>query len=498
MKRGNERLQFRLAPRVTGWTLAALLALPGATGAGDEDNDDRDDAEAVVDAPVPVEDEEDALAPAEIEERTPQQDLLDIYRLAVEADRSLSAALNRRRAADEQIAQARSQFLPQINATAKYEDIDSETDWDGGATVDGDTSGWQATLSLTQPIFRRGNFIDLERARTAVDRAGIELAVAEQGLVVDVTEAYFDVLLAQDEQALVEAELAAVESQLRRAERALEVGTGTQTDVDEARATFDRVRAERVAVDNQVEVAKQALRRLTGELPGELAGLGEAFEPQPVEPADTDHWVDLAQRYNLEVQLAERDDQLARHDVEGQRADRWPEVDLEASLRREDGESLNQQAMTSMDRQIDTRSIRLQVSVPLYTGGAISSRVREAEAERTAASDDLADQRRASALDARSAFLGLTSELERVRALEQALVSARSNEASVRRGQEVGTRTTTDVLDAQSQRFETKRDLAAARYDYLLNFVQLQASAGLAVDETVIREINEQLQSVSR
>ena len=504
MKRGNTRAQFRLAPRFTGWTLAALLALPGAIAAGDNGNNEHDAAEAVVDAPVPVEDDEDALAPAEVKERDPQQDLLQVYRLALEADRSLAAALNRRRAADEEIAQARSQFLPQITASAGYED---ETQDIEDVPEDLDTSGWDASLSLTQPIFRRGNFIDLERARTAVDRADVELSLAEQALVVDVTEAYFDVLLAQDEQALVEAELAAVESQLRRAERALEVGTGTQTDVDEARAAFDRVRAEQVAVDNQVEVAQQALRRLTGELPGELAGLGETFEPKPVEPTDTDHWVDLAQRYNLEVQLAERDDQLARHDVESQRADRWPEVELEGRLTRFDGERDQLAGATSggagtgintQDGYTDTRSIRLQVSVPLYTGGAISSRVRQAEAERTAASDDLADQRRAAALDARSAFLGLTSELERVRALEQALVSARSNEASVRRGQEVGTRTTTDVLDAQSQRFETKRDLAAARYDYLLNFVQLQVAAGLAVDETVIREVNEQLQSVSR
>ncbi|MCG5527578.1 MULTISPECIES: TolC family outer membrane protein [Halorhodospira] len=503
MKRGNTRAQFRLAPRFTGWTLAALLALPGAIAAGDNGNNDNDAAEAVVDAPVPVEDDEDALAPAEVKERDPQQDLLQVYRLALEADRSLAAALNRRRAADEEIAQARSQFLPQITASAGYEDRETAIDIDGQADFDDESRGWDASLSLTQPIFRRGNFIDLERARTAVDRADVELSLAEQALVVDVTEAYFDVLLAQDEQALVEAELAAVESQLRRAERALEVGTGTQTDVDEARAAFDRVRAEQVAVDNQVEVAQQALRRLTGELPGELAGLGETFEPKPVEPTDTDHWVDLAQRYNLEVQLAERDDQLARHDVESQRADRWPEVELEASYRHFDGEETFRQGSAATDPETldqiqDTRTIRLQASIPLFTGGAISSRVRQAEAERTAASDDLADQRRAAALDARSAFLGLTSELERVRALEQALVSARSNEASVRRGQEVGTRTTTDVLDAQSQRFETKRDLAAARYDYLLNFVQLQVAAGLAVDETVIREVNEQLQSVSR
>ncbi|MCG5530603.1 TolC family outer membrane protein [Halorhodospira halochloris] len=469
----------------------ALLAVP-LLGAADEqpeatEQPPADEQEADADEPK--------LAPAEIEEQDPDQDLLAIYELARAADKRLSAAEHRRRGADEDITQARSQFLPQITASAGYEDEEQSFDLD---IDDRETSGWDATLALTQPIFRRGNFIDMERARSGVDIADLQVMLNEQQLVMEVTEAYFDVLLAQDELALVEAELAAVESQLRRAERALEVGTGTQTDVDEARAAHDRVRAQRVAVTNQLEIARESLRRLIGEYPGSLAGLSEDFEPQPVEPTDTEHWVELAQRHNLEVRLAEQEEQLARHDVDAGRADRWPEVDLEARFTRFDGERpLDQgggsQPQDPLDGTIDTRSIRLQLNVPLYTGGAISSQVRAAEAERTAKSDELIDQRRTSALDARSAYLGLTSELERVRALEQALVSAHSNEASVRRGQQVGTRTTTDVLDAQSRRFETKRDLQQARYDYLVNFVQLHAATGLAVDEQVVREINDYL-----
>jgi outer membrane protein len=344
----------------------------------------------------------------------------------------------------------------------------------------------------------------MEKARTSVDIAELEVMLKQQQLVMDVTQAYFDVLLAQDEIALVEAELAAVKSQLNRAERALEVGTGTQTDVDEARAAYDRVRAQQVAAHNQLEMARESLRRLTGTYPEELAGLLEDFEPQPVKPADTEHWVELAKRHNLEVRLAEQQDQLARHDVESQRSQRWPQVDLEARYTHFDGENQRismgpggSAAVWTQESVIDTSSIRLQLDVPLYTGGATSSKIRAAEAERTAKAAELTDQRRASALDARSAYLGLTSELERIRALEQALVSARSNEASVRRGQQVGTRTTTDVLDAQSRRFETKRDLQEARYEYLVNFVQLQAAAGLAVDAKVIREINNHLAAPS-
>ena len=492
--------------RATGWTLAALLALPvAALPAAAEAPPDGAEADTPEQAPEgePEGTPDEALAPAEVAERDPEQDLLEVYRIALEADRGLSAAQSRRRAADEEIAQARSRFLPQIGASAGYEDETRSFDESGRS--DEEMQGWDATLSLTQPLFRRGDLVELERARTAVDAADIELSLAEQDLVLRVVEAYFDVLLAQDEQALVEAELAAVESQLRRAERALEVGTGTQTDVDEARAAYDRVRAEQVAVDNQYDVARESLRRILGEYPGELAGLVDDFEPEPVEPAETEHWVDLAQRHNLEVQLAQQDDQLARQAVRGQRAERWPEVELEGRYTHSDREQdqsfpdgMGGFETTTSDTTVDTYSIRLQASVPLFTGGAITSGIRAAEAERTAAADELADQRRASALDARSAFLGLRSELERVRALEQALVSARSNEASVRRGRDVGTHTTTDVLDAQSQRFETKRDLAQARYEYLVNFVQLHAAAGLAVDEGLIREVNGQLRGASR
>lgn len=486
----------RIAPRLTGWTLVLLLALPPSVGTAQVP------AGSSADTPAAASTEGgELLVEDKIEHADAGQDLLDIYQLARDADRRLAAALRRRQASDEDITQARSQFLPQLNASAGYEE---ETQAYDQMPQDLENSGWDATLSLTQPIFRRGNFIAMEKARTAVDIAELEVMLKQQQLVMDVTQAYFDVLLAQDEIALVEAELAAVKSQLNRAERALEVGTGTQTDVDEARATYDRVRAQQVAAHNQLEMARESLRRLTGAYPEELAGLIEDFEPQPVKPGDTEHWVELAKRHNLEVRLAEQQDQLARHDVESQRSQRWPQVDLEARYTHFDGENQRismgpggSAAVWTQESVIDTSSIRLQLDVPLYTGGATSSKIRAAEAERTAKAAELTDQRRASALDARSAYLGLTSELERIRALEQALVSARSNEASVRRGQQVGTRTTTDVLDAQSRRFETKRDLQEARYEYLVNFVQLQAAAGLAVDAQVIREINNHLAAPS-
>ncbi|MFP4147179.1 MAG: TolC family protein, partial [Halorhodospira sp.] len=370
MKRGNERPQLRLAPRVTGWTLAVLLALPTGTAIGQEEtatgNERARPGQALKDVPVPIEDEEDGLAPAETAQREPEQDLRAIYQLALEADRGLAAARNRRRAADEGTDQAIAQFLPQINAAGGYED--QTTTYPDSNRPDRDTEGWDATLSLTQPIFRRGYFVDLERARSSLDRADIEFSLAEQELILTVTEAYFDVLLAQDELALVESELAAVESQLRRAERALEVGTGTQTDVDEARATYDQVRSERVAAINQLDVARETLRRITGEQPAELAGLSEDFQPEPVEPGETSHWVDLAQRYNLEVQLASAEEEIARHDIDASRAERWPQLELEGQYRYTDQD---QQVGSGPDEYPqDTRSVGLQVSMPLFTGGA--------------------------------------------------------------------------------------------------------------------------------
>ncbi len=427
----------------------------------------------------------------------PEEDLLSVYRSALEADRQLAAALSRRRVAEEDVSQARSLFLPEIGLSAGYESRQEDV---SGVSDTLEHAGWDATLSLTQPIFRRGTAVAMEQARTRVSTAELELSLARQQLVLRVADAYFNVLLAQDEVTLVEAELAAVESQLRRSERALEVGTGTQTDVDEARAVHDQVRAQQVEANNQLDVGREALRRITGRYPGALAGLQEGFELRPVEPHDPDHWVEMAERYNLEVQLAERRDRLARQQVDASRADRYPDLDLQARLTHFDGseDRLGPNGVISHDGEVDTRSIRLQLTMPLYTGGAVSSRTRAAEAERAATSDELLDQRREGALAARSAFLTLTANRERIAALEQALVSARSNEASVRRGQEVGLRTTTDVLDAQSRRFQTKRDLAQARYGYLLNFLELQAAVGIVLDEAVVEDVNHHLQPIGR
>lgn len=449
--------------------------------------------------PVDPDPEEDApeLPQAEIDEPPPEDDLLSIFHRALEADRQLAAARGRRRAAGEELPQARALFLPELTGALGYED--ERQDRDG---TDFDTSGWDATLSLTQPLYRRESFARLEQAYARMDAADLELALTEQQLVLRVAEAYFAVLLAQDEQALVEAELAAVESELERAKRALEVGTGTTTDVDEAQARYDQVLAEQVAVMNQLDVAREELRRITGRYPGRLAGLVDDFEPQPMDPPDVEHWVRLAERYNLEVQLAEREDRIARHEIDANRAERWPEVELEGRLSRFDGEQPFAGPAgvpaTTEDVTVDTRSIRLQMTVPLYTGGATSSRIRAAEAERTALSEELVDQRREGALNARSAFLTQRATRERVSALEQAVRSARSNERSVRRGQEVGLRTTTDVLDAQQRRFQTLRDLAEARYDYLLNTLELQAAAGHALDEAAVEAINRQLQRPER
>ncbi|MBK1727218.1 TolC family outer membrane protein [Halorhodospira neutriphila] len=486
MRRAKLRPCHRFPRQAASWTLAALLALPAGGAAQEEPGD----------AAATAGGGKEGLIPAEIDRPAPEQDLQAIYRLARQADRGLAAERSRRRAADEGVDQAIAQFLPQISASGGY--VDRKISYPEVDAPDQDTEGWDATLSLTQPIFRRGYLVELERSRSTAEQADIELSLAEQQLVVDVTQAYFDVLLAQDELALVETELEAVESQLRRAERALEVGTGTQTDVDEAQATFDQVRAERVAAQNQLDIARESLRRIIGQHPGELAGLEAGFEPQPVEPSGTEHWVETARRYNLEVQLAAQQEQVARHDVDAQRADRWPEVEIQGEYTYSDTEQ-DQGFNTRgpLPEEQEERKIYLQVSMPLFTGGGITSRVQQAEAQRTAAAEELADQRRAAALDARSAYLNLRSERERVRALEQALVSARSNEAAVRRGQQVGTRTITDVLNAQSQRFETKRNLAEARYNYLTSFVQLQAAAGMAVDEDVIREVNAQLQAVA-
>ena len=423
------------------------------------------------------------------------RDLLEIFRLAVERDPLLRGSRDRLRASEELRPQARALFLPELNLEGgvgyNWEEVEI-----GDFNRRRDFREWDAGLALTQPLFRMESFSLRRQADIFVDQASLRLATTKQQLLLRTSDAYFGILLAQEQLRTVDAELAAIETELRRARRALEVGTGTITDVNDAQARFDLVTANRLRAVNDLTIARETLRRLIDEPPGELMALQENFEAQPPEPADSAAWAERAERFNLEVRLSEREFEQAREGVAQERAGRYPQVDLVArhgwTFQSEPGVTGTGVGTQPLEGELETEqtSVGVRLTMPLYTGGGTSARIRERQAERDAVFTDTLDAKRTASLEAESAYLNLVSNLEQIRALEQAKMSIRSTEASTRRGVEVGTRTTLDLLNVQRERFEIERQLAEARYGYLFSYLQLQVAAGGGVDDTSVEDVN--------
>jgi outer membrane protein len=418
-------------------------------------------------------------------------DLLEAYRLASAHDPQLAAAREQLRADRQQVPLARSLVLPQIGAQGDVSHVWEDTEIGGAPGIGGraDYSTRSLGVGLTQTLFRRDALVALGQARVIMDQADLRFELARQRLALQVAEAYFRVLEAEDTVTSFDAELRAIERQLQRAQRAFELGAGTVTDVHEAQARLDGTRARRIGALNERQVARENLRRTINAPVTQVSGLPAGFEPQMPQPAEAGPWAELAEERNLQVRLALSGLDLAGREIDRQRAGRYPQLDLVANAGRSYQGSLTQ-VPGGGALEADRASVGLQVTVPLYTGGAVTAQVRQAQAQREVSYHQMLDARRQAALSAESAYLTLVANLEQVRALEQALVSIESNEQATQRGLQVGLRTTLDLLNVQRERYQIERDLAAARYGYLMTYLQLHAAVGEALDERAIEAVN--------
>jgi outer membrane protein len=405
-------------------------------------------------------------------------DLLEIFRAARAADAQYAAARATWNAAQEKLPQGLAGLLPSVALSASTQYTDRDLRPRDPAATSGGISRFNSnaiTLSITQPLYRPQNLAAYEQAKTQVGQADAVLAQAEQDLILRVAQAYFDVLLAQDSVAFAQAQLEAIGQQLEQAKRNFEVGTATITDTHEAQARYDITLASEIAARNDLEVKRRALAAIIGRAAPGLAPLGPQFSLRPPDPDNMERWVEAAQRANPQVRIAEAGLAFAAQEVERHRAGHRPTLDAFASYS-DTGSGSGIQGGFGSDAT--SKVIGLQLAVPLYQGGAVSSRVREALANEERARQDLENARRNAELAARQAFLGVSNGLAQVRALEAALLSSQSSLDSTRLGQEVGVRTQVDVLNAQQQLFQTRRDLAQARYNYILSLLRLKAAAG--------------------
>jgi outer membrane protein len=336
------------------------------------------------------------------------------------------------------------------------------------------------TVTATQPLFRYQNWISYEQAKTQVSQAEATFLQANQDLILRVAQAYFDILLAENNVSLTAAQRTAFAEQLAQAKRNFEVGTATITDANDAQARHDLAVSQEIAAQNDLEIKKEALRQIIGRSAPSIARVGPGFVAQLPVPNSMDKWVENGTLSSLQVKIAQSNLDLAAQDVSKNRAGHLPTLDAVATYN-DSAQGAGFQIGPGYDTSI--RYLGLQLAVPIYQGGLVNSRVREALATQDKYREDLENTRRTVALNTRTAFLGVTSGAAQIKALDTALISSQSSLDSTRLGQEVGVRTQVDVLNAQQQLISTRRDYAQAIYNYAINVLKLKAAAGTLSDD---------------
>lgn len=411
-------------------------------------------------------------------------DLLQAYRQALANDPVYASARAALAAGREKLPQGRAGLLPTLGVGGSYTRNDVRSDFSGIA-ADRNANTNSYTISLSQPLFRPANWEQFQEGKLSAAASEAQFAQAQQDLIVRVAQAYFDVLAAQDALASVQAQKVAITEQLASAKRNFEVGTATITDTHEAQARFDLAVAQEFAAVNDLEIKRAALEQIIGRPAGELDGLKAGFKLSAPQPADIGQWVQSAETQNYGVVGQQLALEIARREIRRNRAGHYPTVDLVAS--RSHSNQSGAVSAFSPGGITDSNSIGVQWSIPLFSGFAVTSRVREAIALEDKARSDLENARRSAAQGARQSYLSVSNGLAQVKALEAAEVSSRSALESNRLGYQVGVRINIDVLNAQQQLYTTRRDLAKARYDTVVNGLRLRAAAGSLQEDDLAR-----------
>ncbi len=419
------------------------------------------------------------------------QSLVDIYNLALAHDPTLASALNANQAAQEMIEQSKALYRPVVNFNAGGNATITNISFMGaGVPFRGggqSFTGYQYGLEAHQPIYRKQNLVAMDQAKTQVSLADKQLNLTQQNLILRTTLAYFDVLLTQDKIDLMASQKAAILKQLEQAKANFEAGTLTSTDVNDAQARYDLIVAQEIAALNDHQIALRAVQVITGEIPQKLATVRANVKPNTLNQS-MEQWLEVAAKNDLNIQILQEAATLSDQEIERANAGHLPTLDAVANV----SDNYASGSYYGFGSDLKMGSIGLQLQIPIYQGGATSSRVRQAVFNKQKALNDVDAARRQMEQETQRAYLNLNTSIAQLKAYEQALVSSQSQFDSTTVGYDVGSRTSVDLLNVQQQLFSAKRDLLQARYSYLVNIIRLKAAAGIIV-ESDLEDINQQL-----
>jgi outer membrane protein len=418
------------------------------------------------------------------------QGLLELYEAAKAYDAGWQSARNQYEANIARANQSRAGILPQAGLTGGVgrnhviTDVGPSTA-QPGFTTDRTFTNQQGVVSASQPLYRPANLATYRQGERQLELAEYQLVAASQDLMLRVSQAYFDVLAAQDTLAFVRAQKAATAEQLASAKRNFEVGTSTITDTREAQARYDLVLAQEIAAENDLRVKRLALDTVVGKTDTQPNPINAPVAEPPAQPVDADAWVAASENASPAVLQAKKAVEVAELETEKAKAGHKPTLDLTTSY----GVNKNIGASPTIaaDSKVTTTTVGVAFNLPLFAGFATQNRIRETLALEDKARTDLEGTRRQVAQAVRTAFFGVQSGYGQVRALEAAEASSQSALDANRLGYQVGVRINIDVLNAQSQLYQTKRDLAQARYNVLLGQLRLRQANGTLQAEDLVR-----------
>lgn len=409
--------------------------------------------------------------------------LADIYRLALENDPQLLRAAAERDAAKSSVDVSRADWWPQIQYTASYRDVDSDRSEQqvDPSLPSGSNRSFGHEIGLSQTVFNLGTWRGTAITEKQAYQAELNYFLQRQQVMLRVTNAYFNVLEAQDSLEFAQAEKRAIERQLEQTRHRFSVGLTAITDVHEAQAQYDIAVTREIQAQNAVEIALEGLREITGRGHQDIHVLDtENFSPERPSPEGVRDWIETAHDRNIQLLISRSGLEIADQRIELARAGHYPRVSLSA------GYSIDNRGTDfGFDGQ-DTRSIGLNLTLPLFQGGRTIASTEEARNSYVAVAQTLEENRRQVERTVRTAYLDVMSSISNIQALEQAVVSAESALNATEVGFEVGTRTIVDVLDSTRNLFNARRNLSEARYNYINRILALYQAAGIITENDLL------------
>ena len=405
-------------------------------------------------------------------------DLVEVYQMAEASDPVYRQSVAAYEATLEAKPQARALLLPTVSLSANTVTNDQNISTATGTSpgeVSFNSHGY--SLDISQPVFRYDRYLSLQQADLQIQQAQAELDASLQDLIIRVAERYFEALAAVDNLNFVRAEKTSLGRQLEQAKQRFEVGLIAITDVHEAQAGYDQSVANEILAENLIDNTHEGLREVTGNYITDLASLGDTMPLVTPQPDVIEEWTQVSQQQNLQVIAAKSQLENARQEIKIQQSGHLPTLDIVAN------KGYSSSGGRFGGAQIHSTAIGLELNVPLFEGGLVNSRTREAHSLYNQVFQQLEEAYRAAQRQTREAYLGVISGISQVKALTQSVISSESALEATQAGFEVGTRTTVDVVASQRALLQSKRDYARARYDYILNTLRLKQAAGTLTPE---------------